>query len=159
MYSISRLQFSSLLTNIKAQIIGFARCSRCGTFCGEESQWPQQWTIKPARGWKAFAWQRKQRGAVQCSSKFQLMTLTQNALVLHTTHQPAKPVEQTTLYISLLPKQAPQQEQPFECGSCKKQGECENKVYLVLVIQNNMSVHLQVDSELGCKIFWHIEIS
>ena len=55
--------------------------------------------------------------------------------------------------------QAPQQEQPFECGSCKKQGECENKVYLVLVIQNNMSVHLQVDSELGCKIFWHIEIS
>ena len=27
------------------------------------------------------------------SSKFQLMTLTQNALVLHTTHQPAKPVE------------------------------------------------------------------
>ena len=25
--------------------------------------------------------------------KFQLMTLTQNALVLHTTHQPAKPVE------------------------------------------------------------------
>ena len=55
--------------------------------------------------------------------------------------------------------QAPQQEQPFECGSCKKQGECENKVYLVLVIQNNMSVHLQVVSELGCKIFWHIEIS
>ena len=55
--------------------------------------------------------------------------------------------------------QAPQQEQPFECGSCKKQGECENKVYLVLVIQNNMSLHLQVVSELGCKIFWHIEIS
>ena len=25
--------------------------------------------------------------------KFQLMNLTQNALVLHTTHQPAKPVE------------------------------------------------------------------
>ena len=35
----------------------------------------------------------------------------------------------------------------------QKKGEGENKVYLVLVIQNNnMSVHLQVGSEMGCKL-------
>ena len=66
-------------------------------------------------------------------------------------------LKQSTLHMSFCSRnnqdQAPQQEHPFECGSCKKQGECENKAYLVLVIQNNMSVHVQVVSELGCKIF------
>ena len=46
------------------------------------------WTC--ARG-ESFCVAKKTKGS--CSSKFQRMTLSQNALVLHTTHQPAKPVE------------------------------------------------------------------
>ena len=94
--------------------------------------------------------------------KFQLMNLTQNALVLHTTHQPAKPVETiNTSHVSAAEQSRPSSltRTALWMWKLQKQGECENKVYLVLVIQNNMSVHFQVVSELGCKIFWHIEIS
>ena len=39
--------------------------------------------------WICARWEAKG----SCSSKLQLMTLTKNALVLHITHQPAKPVD------------------------------------------------------------------
>ena len=87
------------------------------------------------------------------------MTLTQNALVLHTTHQPAKPVETIntshvfaaeTIKTKLLNKNS-----PLNVEAAKNKANVKTKFiwFWLMVIQNNMSVHLQVDSELGCKIF------
>ena len=126
-----------------------------------ESQWPQQRTIEPAWGGKAFVWQNKNKEDLF----IQVSTHDFDPKRIGFTHNSSASQacwnnqHFTCLCSRNNQDQAPQQEQPFECGSCKKQGECENKVYLVLVIQNNMSVHLQVVSELGCKIFWQIEIS
>ena len=87
------------------------------------------------------------------------MTLTQNALVLHTTHQPAKPVETIntshvfaaeTIKTKLLNKNS-----PLNVEAAKNKANVKTKFiwFWLMVIQNNMSVHLQVVSELGCKIF------
>ena len=71
----------------------------------------------------------------------------------------AKPVETNNIshvFAAELIKAKPlNKNNPLNVEAAKNKANVKTKFiwFWLMVIQNNMSVHLQVDSELGCKIF------
>ena len=86
------------------------------------------------------------------------MTLTQNALVLHTTHQPAKPVETNNtshVFAARTIKAKPlNKNNPFNVKASKKQGDFRKQNRFGFGHPkkgNNMCIHRQVVSEFVRK--------